>query len=339
MHFKKTILITGGLGYIGSHTAILLLKKKFNLVIIDNLINSKKSVLSLIEKISKKKIIFYKSDIRNEFILNNIFVKHKIDAVIHFAALKYINESFIHKKEYFDVNVNGTLNLMTVMKKNNVKNIIFSSSAAVYGDPVKVPINEDAKIDCKSPYASTKFESEEIIRSFKNYDPLWRISILRYFNPIGAHESGNIGEDPLGEATNVMPLICKSALNQDNIFTIYGNDYDTYDGTGVRDYIHVMDLAEGHISALNYNFNNNDLLICNLGNGLGVSVLDLIKTFEEVNNVKIKTFFTSRRYRDSAEVYASTQLALKKLSWMPKKNLSDMCLDSWRWYSRSVIHN
>lgn len=329
------ILVTGGTGYIGSHTCVLLLEQGHEVVIIDNLVNSKREVVDNIKEITKKDVYFYEGDVRDTTLLNKIFSEHKIDAVIHFAGLKAVGESVAKPLEYYDNNINSTIRLCEVMKEYNCKKIIFSSSATVYGNPEVLPIVEESRLSVTNPYGATKLYNEGILKDLYVSDNEWSICLLRYFNPVGAHKSGLIGEDPNGIPNNLMPYIVKVALKELECLSIFGNDYETKDGTGVRDYIHVLDLADGHIKALDKVKNNPGVFIYNLGTGNGYSVLELVKTFERVNNVAVNYKFTSRRDGDIAACYANSDKASKELKWEAKLGIEDMCKDA---YNYAVKH-
>ena len=326
------ILVTGGTGYIGSHTCIELLKNGYEVVIIDNLINSKESVVGKIEKLSGKSVKFYKCDILDEEGMDRVFSEQKIDAVIHFAGLKAVGESVAKPITYYHNNITGTLLLCRVMRKHGCKNIVFSSSATVYGAPKSVPIKEDFPLSTTNPYGSTKLMIENILRDIYVSDNEWNITLLRYFNPIGAHESGLIGEEPNGIPNNLMPYIVKVAAGQLPYLNVFGNDYPTHDGTGVRDYIHVCDLAVGHIKALE---NLGGVRVYNLGTGRGYSVLDIVKAFEKANGVKVPYIIKDRRPGDIAECWADPTKAKELLGWTAQKNLEDMCRDAWRWQTQN----
>lgn len=319
------ILVTGGTGYIGSHTCVELLNNGYEVVIIDNLSNSKENVISYIEKITNKKVKFYKGDVRDKNLLNNIFKENKIEAVIHFAGLKAVGESVKKPLLYYQNNIDSTLVLCEVMEEFNVKKIIFSSSATVYGNPEKLPITEDMKVgNTTNPYGTSKLYIEGILKDLYVSDNSWSIILLRYFNPIGAHESGLLGEDPNGIPNNLMPYIVKVATGELKCLSVYGDDYDTKDGTGIRDYIHVVDLARGHVKALNKLLKVCGVNIYNLGTGNGYSVLDIVNTFEKVNGVKVNYKIVGRRDGDIASCYADSSKAYKELGWMSEHTLEDM---------------
>ena len=319
------ILVTGGTGYIGSHTCVELLNNGYEVVIIDNLSNSKENVISYIEKITNKKVKFYKGDVRDTNLLNNIFKENKIEAVIHFAGLKAVGESVKKPLLYYQNNIDSTLVLCEVMEEFNVKKIIFSSSATVYGNPEKLPITEDMKVgNTTNPYGTSKLYIEGILKDLYVSDNSWSIILLRYFNPIGAHESGLLGEDPNGIPNNLMPYIVKVATGELKCLSVYGDDYDTKDGTGIRDYIHVVDLARGHVKALNKLLKVCGVNIYNLGTGNGYSVLDIVNTFEKVNGVKVNYKIVGRRDGDIASCYADSSKAYKELGWMSEHTLEDM---------------
>ncbi len=322
------ILLTGGLGYIGSHTAVSLLEQGYEVIIVDNLVNSNIEVLQDIETISGKKPLFYQIDCCNEKEYEKVFT-HNIKACIHFAGLKAVGESSKIPLEYYNNNMSSTLITLKLMKKYNVKSFIFSSSATVYGSPKTNPIDENFPLSVTNPYGRTKLMTEEILADIHNAEPDWGFGILRYFNPIGAHESGLIGDRPSGTPNNVMPYIAKVAKGALPCLPVFGDDYDTKDGTGVRDYIHVMDLAEGHVAMLEKLLKTSGKFIYNLGTGTGYSVLDLVKTFEKVNNVKVAYKIEARRKGDIATCYASPTKAKEELGWQTKRNLEDMLKSSW----------
>ncbi len=325
------ILVTGGCGYIGSHTCVELLNNGFEVVILDNLSNSQITVIDKIKDITNKDLKFYEGDMIDSALLCRIFEENKIDAVIDFAAYKAVGESVAKPIEYYKNNVATVLELLTVMKKYNCKKLVFSSSATVYGDPEIVPITEDAKTGgTTNPYGTSKLFVEQILKDLYSSDKEWDIAILRYFNPIGAHESGLIGEKPNGIPANLMPFISKVAKGELECLNVFGNDYDTKDGTGVRDYIHVVDLAIGHIKALEkLNKEGNGLFIYNLGTGKGYSVLEMIEAFEKANGIKINYKIVERRPGDIAECYSNPAKAKEELGFITTKSLEDMCKDSW----------
>jgi UDP-glucose 4-epimerase len=325
------ILVCGGTGYIGSHTTIELLKNAHDVVIIDNLSNSKLEVLSRIEKITGIRPTFHKVDILNRSALESVFAEYSFDAVIHFAGLKAVGESVALPLKYYENNINGSVILFETMQKYNVKNLVFSSSATVYGFPDSVPISEDFPLSATNPYGRTKLFIEEILRDLYVSDHNWSISILRYFNPIGAHESATIGEDPNGIPNNLMPFITQVAVGKRPHLNVFGNDYPTPDGTGVRDYIHVVDLAIGHLKAIEYIKDKKGVFTHNLGTGIGYSVLDMVKAFEKINNINIPYNITERRPGDVAECYANPEKAKNELNWKAEKTIEDMCKDSWLW--------
>ncbi|XKL60860.1 hypothetical protein PGB90_007917 [Kerria lacca] len=341
------ILITGGAGFIGSHCVLVLLELNYNVIVIDNCSNSfceksvsKPEALIRVEKLTKKTLQFFQADIQNCENLRNIFKEFKISCVIHCAAFKSVKESWDVPLSYYFNNISGSLNLLTVMNEFNIKKFIFSSSSTVYGEPQFLPITEEHPTgqNCANPYGRTKFMVEEILKDLSVSDKEWCIYSLRYFNPVGAHPSGEIGEDPVGIPNNLMPVISQVAVGKLKLLNIYGNDYDTVDGTGVRDYIHIMDLAYGHIAALVALLQENNLGVFkayNLGTGSGTSVLQLINTFENVNNVKIPYKIVERRTGDTAASYCAVQLAKKELNWEAKYGITDMCRDAWNWQSKN----
>lgn len=324
------ILLTGGAGYIGSHTAIELDKAGHEIVVVDNLVNSKEEALRRVEKIIGKTVPFYKADVRDSEAMDKIFKENKIDAVIHFAGLKAVGESVAKPLEYYENNMNATFVLLDVMRKNGCKNIIFSSSATVYGDPAIIPITEDCpKGKCTNPYGQTKSMLEEVMIDVQKADKEWNVVLLRYFNPIGAHKSGLIGENPNGIPNNLMPYITQTAIGIRKELGVFGNDYDTPDGTGVRDYIHVCDLAAGHVAALKAIEKNAGLAIYNLGTGHGYSVLDVVKAFEKANGLKVPYSIKPRRPGDIATCYCNPAKAKAELGWEAQYGIEDMCRDSW----------
>lgn len=331
-----TILVTGGCGYIGSHTCIQLIKQGIDPVIIDNLYNGKEIVLDRIKKITGKRPRFYQGDIRNKDLLDTIFKENNIKGVIHFAGLKAVGESVRKPLEYYDVNVYGTINLLDAMKKANVKKFIFSSSATVYGTQPIIPYIETMETgEPTQPYGRSKLFIEKILQDLSIADQNWSITILRYFNPVGAHPSGLIGEDPQGIPNNLMPYITQVAIGKLASLAVFGNDYETRDGTCIRDFIHVMDLAEGHLAALKYNDTQSGVNIFNLGSGQGNSVLEVIATFENVFRKKLPYHFAPRRDGDLPAYWANADRAKKLLNWETKLNLHDMVQDSWNWQSKN----
>lgn len=333
------ILVTGGAGYIGSHTCVELLENDYEVVILDNLYNSSEKAVNRIETITNKKVTFYKTDLLNKEEMNAIFEKEKIDAVIHFAGLKAVGESVRKPLEYYQNNITGTLNLIDVMKKHNVKNIIFSSSATVYGNPASIPITEECpKGVCTNPYGWTKWMLEQILSDVYTSDPEWNVMLLRYFNPIGAHESGLIGEDPKGIPNNLLPYVAQVAIGKLECVGVFGNDYDTPDGTGVRDYIHVVDLAKGHIKAIEkLNKENKGIYIYNLGTGKGYSVLEIIKVFCCETNKEVPYKIVGRRPGDIAICYSNPKKAEEELGFKATKTLEDMCKDSWNFINKKEL--
>mgnify|MGYP000947612398 CR=1 FL=1 len=326
------VLVTGGSGYIGSHTCVQLLQQGHDVIILDNLCNSKRSVLPVIERLGGKKATFVEGDIRDEALMTTILTDHAIEAVIHFAGLKAVGESVQKPLEYYDNNVNGTLRLVSAMRTANVKNFIFSSSATVYGDQPKIPYVESFPTGTpQSPYGKSKLMVEQILTDLQKAQPDWSIALLRYFNPVGAHPSGDMGEDPQGIPNNLMPYIAQVAVGRRESLAIFGNDYPTPDGTGVRDYIHVMDLAEGHLAALHFAEDHAGCEIFNLGTGKGVSVLEMVNTFSSVNGVDVPYIIGERRAGDLATVYADPAKAEQVLGWHAKRTVADMCRDSWNW--------
>lgn len=323
------ILITGGCGYIGSHTAVELLNYGYKLIIIDNLSNSKKNVIDKIKKITNKDFIFYKGDVSNKKLLNKIFMDNKIDAVIHFAGFKAVGESVKEPLKYYRNNLCSTINLCETMKKFNVKNLVFSSSATVYGKPNKLPIKEDFPLSTTNPYGTTKLMIETILKDIYISDCDWSIAVLRYFNPIGAHKSGLIGENPNDIPNNLMPYIVKVANKELNYLSIFGDDYDTIDGTGVRDYIHVVDLSLGHVKAVEKVITKKGIDYYNLGTGKGYSVLELVETFKRINKVDVPYKIVARRDGDIDACYADCSYAEKELNFKAHLGIEDMCKDAY----------
>ena len=330
------ILVTGGAGYIGSHTCIELLNAGYEVVVMDNLYNASEEALRRVEKITGKHVTFYKANMLDREAVNEIFEKESIDSVIHFAGLKAVGESVHKPLEYFDNNVTGTLVLLDVMRKHDCKKIVFSSSATVYGMNNVSPLTEDMEVGgVTNPYGRTKFMIECILKDLYVSDNSWSICLLRYFNPIGAHKSGTIGEDPNGIPNNLMPYITQVAIGKLDHLNVFGDDYDTPDGTGVRDYIHVVDLALGHIKAVEKVEGEDGLFIYNLGTGIGYSVLDVVKSFEKASGKEIPYVIGPRRDGDIATCYSDPSKALKELGWKAERGLDEMCEDSWRWQSQN----
>jgi len=328
------ILVTGGAGYIGSHTCIALLDAGYELIVLDNFSNSKSIALERVQKISGKTLSFYEADVRDRSALRNVFKGHAIDGVIHFAGLKAVGESVAKPLNYYDNNFCGTVALCDVMAEFGVRNLVFSSSATVYGDPHAVPITEDFPVGATTnPYGGTKLIVEQLLRDLYKSDSAWRIGVLRYFNPVGAHESGMIGEDPNGIPNNLMPFLAQVAVGRRESLQIFGGDYPTPDGTGVRDYIHVVDLAHGHVAALNYLAKNDGLFTVNLGTGNGYSVLDMVRSFQKAIGRDIPYQIVERRAGDIACCYADPALAKEMLGWVAQLGIDRMCQDSWRWQS------
>nr|ELR5114730.1 UDP-glucose 4-epimerase GalE [Providencia stuartii] len=330
------VLVTGGLGYIGSHTCVQMIEQGMQPIILDNLCNANPEVLNRIETITGTKPIFYVGDVRDSKILDTIFAEHKIASVIHFAGLKAVGESVQKPIEYYDNNVNGTLVLITSMQKAGVKSLIFSSSATVYGEPEHIPLTEEASVgNTNSPYGTSKYMVERILADLVISDPMWSAVLLRYFNPVGAHNSGLMGEDPNGIPNNLTPFIAQVAVGRHKEVMVFGADYPTPDGTGVRDYIHVMDLASGHIAALNGVSQKAGLHIYNLGTGKGTSVLEMIAAFEKASSKQIQYKIVARRPGDIAECWSSPNKAFTDLGWQAQYSVQDMVNDSWRWQSQN----
>ena len=329
------VLVTGGAGYIGSHTCVELLQAGYEVVVVDNLSNSKPEVLRRIQEITGKSIVFYKTDISDRQGLEKVFAENNIEAVIHFAGYKAVGESVQEPLKYYANNISGTIILCETMQKYGVKKMVFSSSATVYGINNKPPFTEDMPLDAINPYGYTKIIIERILRDLYRSDNSWAAALLRYFNPVGAHESGKIGEDPNGIPNNLMPYITQVAIGKREKLYVFGNDYKTHDGTGVRDYIHVVDLAQGHIKTLEKIMNGTGVEAYNLGTGRGYSVFDVIHSFEKVTGIKIPYVITARRPGDADESYADPTKAHKELGWSARRSLDDMCRDSWQWQSRN----
>lgn len=328
----KNILITGGAGYIGSHTAVELLDKNYNVIVYDNLSNSSRISIDRVEEITGKKISFYEADILDKDKLKEVLVNEKIDVLIHCAALKSVGESVSKPLEYYHNNLTGTLTTLEAMKEVGCKNLIFSSSATVYGNPKSVPITEDfPKGECTNPYGWSKSMMEQIMIDLQKSDPDWKIVLLRYFNPIGAHKSGKIGEDPQGIPNNLLPYIAQVAVGKLDYLRVFGDDYDTVDGTGVRDYIHVVDLAKGHVCAIDKLDSLDGVSIINLATGNGYSVLEVVKAFEEASGRKVPYKIVGRREGDIAKCFADANKAYKLLGWKAENGIKEMCEDSWRW--------
>ena len=326
------VLVTGGAGYIGSHTCLELLQLNYGVVAVDNLCNSNPESLRRVEQLTGKSVRFYEGDVRDEALLRKIFAENAIDCVIHFAGLKAVGESVAMPWAYYDNNLNSTLVLTKVMRDVGVKKLIFSSSATVYTADNEMPLRETSRTGgCTNPYGWTKYMTEQILSGMANADPQWSICLLRYFNPIGAHESGRIGEDPRGIPNNLMPYITQVAVGRREKLSVFGNDYDTPDGTGVRDYIHVVDLAKGHVAAVKYVANNAGCEVFNLGTGTGYSVLDMVHTFRQVNEVDVPYVITDRRPGDIGTCYADPAKSAQLLHWKAERTLADMCRDSWNW--------
>ena len=332
------ILVTGGAGYIGSHTCLELLESGYGVIVIDNLCNSNPKSLDRVRALTGKEIKFYEGDVRDEALLRKIFAENEISAVIHFAGLKAVGESVAQPWRYYDNNLNSTLVLTKVMNEVGVKKIIFSSSATVYSGDNEMPLRETSRTgNCTNPYGWTKYMTEQILSGMAHADPEWSIVLLRYFNPIGAHASGMIGEDPRGIPNNLMPYITQVAIGRREFLSVYGNDYDTHDGTGVRDYIHVVDLSKGHVAAVKYATANLGCEVFNLGTGTGYSVLDMVKAFEEANGLTLPYKIVDRRPGDLATCYADPAKSAEGLKWKAEKTLVDMCRDSWNWQSKNPM--
>ena len=330
------ILVTGGAGYIGSHTCVELLNEGYEVVVVDNLYNSSEKAIERVEKITGKKMTFYKADLLDKDVIDSIFEKEKVDAVIHFAGLKAVGESVQKPLEYYHNNMTGTFYLCDAMRKHGVKNIVFSSSATVYGDPAFIPITEECpKGKITNPYGQTKGMLEQVLTDLHVSDPEWNVVLLRYFNPIGAHESGMIGEDPKGIPNNLVPYIAQVAVGKLEELGVFGDDYDTPDGTGVRDYIHVVDLAKGHVKAIEKLKEKEGVSVYNLGTGNGYSVLQVLHAFEKACGKELPYVIKPRRAGDIATCYADCSKAERELGWKAEKGIEEMCADSWRWQSKN----
>ena len=330
---QSLILVTGGTGFIGSHTCVALAAAGHEVLLLDNLSNSRADVLDRLAPLCGRRPAFVEADVRDADALDRVFTAHRITAVIHFAALKAVGESVAQPLAYYDNNVGGTLKLLEAMKRAGVRTMVFSSSATVYGDPASVPIREDFPLTATNPYGWTKLMMEQMLADLSAAEPDWRIARLRYFNPVGAHESGRIGEDPSGVPNNLMPYIAQVATGQRAELQVFGGDWPTADGTGVRDYIHVMDLAEGHVAALDHLARQPGLLTVNLGTGRGVSVLDLVRAFEQASGRPVPCRIVGRRAGDVAACWADPALAERLLGWRTRRDLAQMCTDAWRWQS------
>ncbi|KAA1188911.1 UDP-glucose 4-epimerase GalE [Pseudohalioglobus sediminis] len=328
---SSTVLVTGGAGYIGSHACVSLISAGFTVVVLDNLCNASAEAVRRVEEISGAQVPLVRGDVRDAACLDALFAEHAIDAVMHFAGLKAVGESVEKPLEYYDNNVNGTLVLLAAMQRAQVSRIIFSSSATVYGDPASVPIREDFPTSATNPYGRSKLMVEEILGDWDAAHPEWSIGRLRYFNPVGAHSSGRIGEDPQGWPNNLMPFVAQVAVGRRDKLSVFGGDYPTPDGTGVRDYIHVMDLAEGHVAALRFILEQPGLLTVNLGTGKGASVLDMVRAFERASGRDIPYEIVERRAGDIAECWADPAMAQTLLGWQATRSLEEMCADTWRW--------
>ncbi len=331
-----TVLVTGGAGYIGSHTCVELLERGMDVVVVDNLCNAKTESLKRVEAITGKRVIFYELDVRNEEGLSAVFEKHPVDCVIHFAGLKAVGESVEKPLLYYDNNLNSTITLCRVMAEHGCKKLIFSSSATVYSGDNQMPLTEESRTGgCTNPYGWTKYMGEQILQGIAHADPRWSVVLLRYFNPVGAHISGTIGEDPKGVPNNLMPYISQVAVGRRDHLSVFGNDYPTPDGTGVRDYIHVVDLARGHVVAIDYLMANTGAEVFNLGTGTGYSVLDMVHAFENATGAKIPYEITARRAGDLPTCYADPAKSANVLNWTAERTLEDMCRDSFRWQSQN----
>jgi len=334
---KGTILVTGGAGYIGSHTCVELLNGGYDVVAIDNLVNSSSESLKRVEQITGKAVAFYEADVRDAAALSRIFEAHRITGVIHFAALKAVGESVAKPIEYYRNNVDGLLVVLDVMRQHGVKQFVFSSSATVYGMPERSPIDESFPLSATNPYGQSKLIAEQILRDVTISDPAWRIAVLRYFNPVGAHESGLIGEDPAGIPNNLMPYVAQVAVGKLKKLRVFGGDYPTPDGTGVRDYIHVVDLAKGHLKALDALASRGEGFVVNLGTGRGYSVLEVVKAFDQASGRPVPYEIVARRPGDIAECYANPVAAEKLIGWKAEFGIERMCADHWRWQEKNPL--
>lgn len=328
---NNAILVTGGAGFVGSHTCVALLDAGHDVIVLDNLCNSDATVLEKVGRICGRDPVFVEGDIRDLPLLDTLFAEYRVDAVMHFAGLKAVGESVRRPVDYYQNNVGGSLSLLAAMRKAGVRTLVFSSSATVYGDPASVPITEDFPLGATNPYGRTKLMIEDILADVYQAEDGWGMARLRYFNPVGAHESGLIGENPRGTPNNLMPYIAQTAAGLREALPVYGDDYDTPDGTGVRDYIHVVDLASGHVAALDYLQKRRELLTINLGTGNGVSVLEMVRAFEATNRCRVPYRIDGRRPGDIARCWADTRLARRLLGWRASRTLEDMCADTWRW--------
>ncbi len=332
------VLVTGGAGYIGSHTCVELLQSGYGVIVVDNLCNSNPESLKRVQELTGKSVKFYEGDVRDEALLKKIFAENEIGCVIHFAGLKAVGESVAQPWRYYDNNLNSTLVLTKVMEEVGMQNLIFSSSATVYTGDNEMPLRETSRTGyCTNPYGWTKYMTEQILSGMALAEKKWGVVLLRYFNPIGAHASGRIGEDPQGIPNNLMPFITQVAVGRREKLSVFGNDYDTPDGTGVRDYIHVVDLAKGHVAAVKYVTEHTGCEVFNLGTGTGYSVLDMVKTFQEVNNVAVPYVIVDRRPGDLGTCYADPAKSAEGLGWKAEKTLADMCRDSWNWQSKNPM--
>ncbi|MFP1683084.1 UDP-glucose 4-epimerase GalE [Alloalcanivorax sp. C16-1] len=331
----QTTLVTGGAGYIGSHTVLRLLEEERPVLVLDNLVNSSREALRRVERITGRTVTFVEGDIRDGALLDRLFAEHDIGAVIHFAGLKAVGESVAQPLRYYDYNVVGALRLFEAMQRADVRTLVFSSSATVYGDPATVPIREDFPLSATNPYGATKLHIEDMLRDLHVADPSWSIALLRYFNPVGAHESGLIGEDPSDTPNNLMPYVAQVAVGKRERLNVFGGDYSTPDGTGVRDYIHVMDLAQGHLAALDALVGQGGLITTNLGTGRGYSVLEMIRAFEKASGRPVPHTIVDRRPGDVAVCYADPAHAERVLGWRARRGIDEMCADHWRWQERN----